>query len=51
MTVRLEPDYPGLLALCDTVSARPNIAAYLSSMRRFPFSEEGLFRHFAEPGR
>jgi hypothetical protein len=45
---RLEPDYPGLGALFDTVSARPNIADYLSSKRRLPFSVEGLFRRYAQ---
>jgi glutathione S-transferase len=39
--------YPGLAALRDRVAARPRIAAYLASPRRLPFSEEGIFRHYA----
>lgn len=45
---RAERDYPGLVALHDLVAARPNIAAYLASPRRLPFSEEGIFRHYPE---
>ncbi|HEV7813604.1 MAG TPA: glutathione S-transferase [Janthinobacterium sp.] len=45
---RLEADYPGLPALRERVAARPNIAAYLASERRLPFSEEGIFRHYPE---
>jgi glutathione S-transferase len=41
-------DYPGLFALCNRIAIRPRIAAYLSSPRRLPFSEEGIFRHYAE---
>jgi glutathione S-transferase len=36
------------VALHDRVAARPRIAAYLSSDRRLPFSEEGIFRHYPE---
>ncbi|UTY58473.1 glutathione S-transferase [Massilia sp. erpn] len=39
--------WPGLLALRDKVACRPRIAAYLASARRLPFSEEGIFRHYA----
>jgi glutathione S-transferase len=39
---------PRLLALCDRVSARPRLAAYLSSERRLPFNEQGIFRHYPE---
>jgi glutathione S-transferase len=28
--------------------ARPRIAAYLSSARRLPFNESGIFRHYPE---
>lgn len=45
---RLEPRYPKLVALHDRVSARPRIAAYLSSERRLPFNQHGLFRHYPE---
>jgi glutathione S-transferase len=45
---RLAPDYPALAALRDRVAARPNIAAYLASPRRIPFSEEDLFRQYPE---
>ncbi len=45
---RIEPQYPGLIALHDRVSARPRIAAYLGSERRLPFNEEGIFRHYPE---
>lgn len=44
----LESDYPGLTVIHDRVAARPNIAAYLASDRRLPFSEEGIFRHYPE---
>jgi len=39
---------PGLIELHDRVAARPNIRAYLSSDRRIPFNEEGIFRHYPE---
>jgi glutathione S-transferase len=45
---RLEPEYPGVVALHDRVSARPRIAAYLTSKRRLPFNQQGIFRHYAE---
>ena len=45
---RQEPDYPGLVDLHDRVAARPNIAAYLASKRRIPFSEYGIFRRYPE---
>ncbi|CDM61473.1 MULTISPECIES: glutathione S-transferase family protein [Rhizobium] len=40
--------YPALAALHDTVSKRPNLAAYLRSERRLAFNEEGIFRHYPE---
>src|ERR1700750_572538 len=43
-----EDDIPGLVQLHDRVAARPNIKASLSSDRRIPFNEEGIFRHYAE---
>ncbi|HAT29739.1 MAG TPA: glutathione S-transferase [Janthinobacterium sp.] len=45
---RLERDYQGLTALHARVAERPNIAAYLASKRRLPFSTEGIFRHYPE---
>ena len=45
---RLEPAYPRLLAIYQAVLERPNIAAYLRSKRRLPFSEEGIFRYYPE---
>ncbi len=45
---RLEPKYPGLVALHDKVAARPNVAAYLASKRRVPFNEDDIFRHYPE---
>lgn len=35
-------------ALHDAVAARPRIAAYLTSSRRIPFNEQGIFRHYPE---
>jgi glutathione S-transferase len=45
---RLEPQHPRLIALHDRVLERPRIAAYLSSPRRLPFNEQGIFRHYPE---
>lgn len=45
---RLEPTHPLLVALHDRVAARPRIAAYLSSRRRIPFNQSGVFRHYPE---
>ncbi len=45
---RAAPNYPGLMALCDRIAARPNIAAYLKSPRRMPFNDRGVFRHYPE---
>jgi glutathione S-transferase len=45
---RLEPEYPGLTALHDRVASRLRIAAYLSSERRLPFNQQGIFRHYPE---
>jgi glutathione S-transferase len=41
-----EPSIPGLIGLHDRVAGRPNIKAYLSSERRIPFNEDGIFRHY-----
>jgi glutathione S-transferase len=45
---KAEAGHRNLGALRDRVAARPNIAAYLASKRRLPFSEEGIFRHYPE---
>lgn len=45
---RIEADYPKLIALHDRLAAEPRIAAYLSSDRRIPFNEDGIFRHYGE---
>ena len=44
----LEPKYPRVVELHDRVAARPGIAAYLTSNRRIPFNEHGIFRHYPE---
>ena len=44
----LEPQYPQLVALRDTVAARPRIAAYRSSERCMAFNDRGVFRYYAE---
>ena len=48
MMERLSPEIRGLGALHAKVAQRPNIAAYLSSDRRLPFNEDGIFRHYPE---
>jgi glutathione S-transferase len=45
---RLGRRYPHVMALHARVATRKRIAAYLASGRRLPFSEEGIFRHYAE---
>ncbi|MGH6995041.1 MAG: glutathione S-transferase C-terminal domain-containing protein, partial [Stellaceae bacterium] len=40
--------YPRLHALHDRVAARPRVKAYLASVRRIPFNELGIFRHYPE---
>ena len=39
---------PRLAALHDRVAALPRVAAYLASVRRIPFNEMGIFRHYPE---
>lgn len=41
-------DAAGLLALRDRVAQRPRITAYLTSERRLPFNQQGIFRHYPE---
>lgn len=45
---RIEPDYPGLIALHERVARRPNIASYLASDRRIPFNQDDVFRRYPE---
>ena len=45
---RFERKVPLLIALHDRVARRPRIKAYLSSKRRIPFSQWGIFRYFKE---
>jgi glutathione S-transferase len=40
--------YPALVGLRQRVAARPRLAAYLSSSRRLPFNQHGLFRYYPE---
>jgi|SRR5437588_7791492 len=43
-----EQKIPGLIGLHERVAVRPNIKAYLSSDRRIPFNEDGIFRRYEE---
>jgi glutathione S-transferase len=45
---RLEPRHRRVVAVHDQVVARPRIAAYLTSDRRLPFNQHGIFRHYPE---
>ena len=45
---RLEPGHARLAALHRAVAAEARLAAYLSSPRRIPFNEKGLFRRYPE---
>jgi glutathione S-transferase len=45
---RSEAHYPGLIALHERITKRPNIAAYLASPRRIAFNQHGIFRHYPE---
>jgi glutathione S-transferase len=45
---RLEPKLARVVAVRDAVAERPNVAAYLASKRRIPFSTEGIFRRYPE---
>ena len=45
---RFEKKVPRVIALRDRVAQRPRIAAYLSSERRIPFSQWGIYRYFKE---
>jgi glutathione S-transferase len=45
---KLERKVPRVIALHDRVAEQPRIAAYLSSERRIPFNEQGIFRHYPD---
>src|SRR5262249_30095303 len=45
---RLERKYPRTMDLHDRIALRPRLAAYLSSPRRLPFNQQGIFRHYPE---
>ena len=45
---RFEKKVPGLIALHDRVAKRPRINAYLTSERRVPFSQWGIYRYYKE---
>ncbi|MGH7871546.1 MAG: glutathione S-transferase [Candidatus Binatia bacterium] len=45
---KLESQHPRLVELHNRVLERPRIAAYLSSARRLPFNQQGIFRHYPE---
>lgn len=45
---QLERGHSRLVNLHGRVAARPRIAAYLSSPRRLPFNQQGIFRHYPE---
>jgi glutathione S-transferase len=45
---RVRDSIPKLLALRDRVAQRPRLLRYLTSPRRLPFSEQGIFRHYPE---
>lgn len=47
-TARFARRYRRVAALCERVAARRRIGAYLASDRRLPFSQEGVFRYYAE---
>ena len=40
--------YPRLLKIRERVAARSTLAAYLSSQRRIPFNQHGIFRYYPE---
>ena len=45
---RLAPKLRRLRALHDTIAGDARLAPYLSSERRLPFNEQGIFRHYPE---
>jgi len=45
---RVRDDISRLLALRDRVAQRPRLLRYLTSPRRLPFNDQGIFRHYDE---
>ncbi len=45
---RIERDLPRVVAVHDKVAGREGIKNYLTSPRRIPFNESGIFRHYPE---
>jgi glutathione S-transferase len=45
---RVGKEIPRLLGLRDRVAQRPRLLRYLTSPRRIPFNEQGIFRHYPE---
>ncbi|MGA7324414.1 MAG: glutathione S-transferase [Rhodomicrobium sp.] len=45
---KLEKKLPKTVALHGEVAALPRISSYLTSNRRIPFNEDGIFRHYPE---
>ena len=45
---RIESDHRGLVAGHDKIASGPNVAAYLTSPRRLPWNDRGVFRHYPE---
>ena len=45
---RLAQKIPRLRRLHDAIAGDPRLAPYLSSERRLPFNEQGIFRHYPE---
>lgn len=43
-----ERKHPRLLKIHQRVESRPQLAAYLSSKRRIPFNQQGIFRRYPE---
>jgi len=43
-----ERRHPQLVKLHDHVASRPRLAAYLTSARRIPFNQQGIFRRYPE---
>lgn len=45
---RVKADYPKVMTLHARVAALPELQEYLSSDRRIPFNQDGIFRHYPE---
>ena len=45
---RVLAETPAIVQLHDRVAALPKVAAYLRSVRRIPFNEQGIFRNYPE---